>query len=180
MIADKHGLHFWAKGRLGGAMEAILLTIHLLVSIALVGIVLLQPSEGGALGIGGGQGGLSGLMTSRSAASALTRTTIMFGCVFFATSIALTLYAKAQRTPSAVNPISGQPVPGSLQLPSRTPIPSGDGALLPGAAAPTSGSAIPASPAATPTAPPAAAPAPAAAPPAAAPVLPPAKPGGGD
>lgn len=156
-------------------MEAILLTIHLLVCIALVGIVLLQPSEGGALGIGGGQGGLQGLMTGRSAASALTRTTIMFGCVFFATSIALTLYAKAQRTPAAVNPISGQPVPGSLQLPSRTPIPSGDGALLPGAAAPTGGNTAPAAPASAP----AATPAPATTPPAAT-VTPPAKPGGGD
>ena len=54
-------------------MTTILLIIHLLIALALVGVILLQRSEGGALGIGGG--GFGGLMTGRSSANLLTRTT---------------------------------------------------------------------------------------------------------
>ncbi|TIT37225.1 MAG: preprotein translocase subunit SecG, partial [Mesorhizobium sp.] len=52
-------------------METVLIVIHLMVVLALVGVVLLQRSEGGGLGIGGG----SGFMTARGAANALTRAT---------------------------------------------------------------------------------------------------------
>lgn len=72
-------------------MENVLLVIHILTSIGLIGVVLLQRSEGGALGIGGGGGG--GLMTGRGAASALTRTTMILGAVFFATSLTLATLA---------------------------------------------------------------------------------------
>jgi len=68
-------------------MQPVLIVIHLLIVIALVGIVLIQRSEGGGLGIGGG----SGFMTARGTRNALTRlTAILAGC-FFLTSIVLTV-----------------------------------------------------------------------------------------
>lgn len=71
-------------------MQTILIVIHLMVVLALVGVVLLQRSEGGGLGIGGG----SGFMTARGAASALTRATSMLAVAFFATSLALSIHAR--------------------------------------------------------------------------------------
>ena len=68
-------------------MENVLLVIHLLACLALIGVVLLQRSEGGALGIGGGGGG--GLMSGRGAANALTRATMVFATVFLVTSLTL-------------------------------------------------------------------------------------------
>lgn len=68
-------------------METVLLVIHSLVTLILIGVVLLQRSEGGALGIGGGGGG--GLMSSRGAANLLTRTTAVLAGFFMLTSISL-------------------------------------------------------------------------------------------
>jgi len=73
-------------------MDQVLLVIHLLIAIALVAVVLLQRSEGGALGIGGGGGG--GLVSARGAANALTRLTGWLAAGFFMTSILLTLVAR--------------------------------------------------------------------------------------
>jgi preprotein translocase subunit SecG len=72
-------------------MATVLLVIHLMVAATLVGVVLLQKSEGGALGIGGGGGG--GFLTGRGTANLLTRTTAGLAAAFFATSILLTLIA---------------------------------------------------------------------------------------
>jgi len=78
-------------------MTAFLLVIHVMISIALIGTVLLQRSEGGALGIGGGGGGGGGgmgnLFSSRGAANALTRTTAYLAVGFFTTSILLSILA---------------------------------------------------------------------------------------
>ena len=71
-------------------MQTVLLVIHLMIALALCVVVLMQRSEGGALGIGGGGGGF---MTGRGAANALTRMTAYLGAAFFASSIALTLHA---------------------------------------------------------------------------------------
>jgi len=79
-------------------MQTIIIVIHLLVVIALVGVVLMQRSEGGGLGIGGG----SGFMSARSAANALTRTTAILAAVFFATSLALSLFARYQAQPTDI------------------------------------------------------------------------------
>ena len=79
-----------------GPMREVLLVIHLIIAIALVATVLLQRSEGGALGIGGGPGGM---MTARGAANLLTRATAILAACFFVTSITLTILA-AQRTTS--------------------------------------------------------------------------------
>ena len=79
-------------------MTSVLLVIHVMVAAALVGVVLLQRSEGGALGIGGG----GGFMTGRSAGNALTKTTSVLAACFFATSLALSLLASHQGTPTSV------------------------------------------------------------------------------
>lgn len=71
-------------------MHFVLLTVHSLIVLALIVLVLLQRSDGGALGIGGGGGGF---MTSRGAANVLTRTTSVLALLFFATSILLAITA---------------------------------------------------------------------------------------
>ncbi len=71
-------------------METVIIVIHLMVVLALVGVVLLQRSEGGGLGIGGG----SGFMTARGAANALTRATAILAAAFFITSLGLSLLAR--------------------------------------------------------------------------------------
>src|SRR6202158_3050920 len=68
-------------------MIIILYVVHILIALSLVGVVMLQKSEGGALGMGGG--GMSGFMTGRSTANLLTRTTAILAVAFFVTSILL-------------------------------------------------------------------------------------------
>ena len=78
-------------------MITVLLILHLMIAASLVGVVLLQKSEGGALGIGGG----GGFMTGRGAANFLTRVTAGLAAAFFATSMLLTLLAtRTERPPS--------------------------------------------------------------------------------
>ncbi|MEZ5872084.1 MAG: preprotein translocase subunit SecG [Nitratireductor sp.] len=79
-------------------METVIIVIHLMVVLALVGVVLLQRSEGGGLGIGGG----SGFMSARGAANALTRATGILAAAFFATSIALGVIAKVNEKPADI------------------------------------------------------------------------------
>jgi preprotein translocase subunit SecG len=74
-------------------MQTVLLVIHLIVALALIGAVLLQRSEGGALGIGSGGGGGGNLFSARGVGNALTRTTAILAVCFFLTSIGLTLFA---------------------------------------------------------------------------------------
>jgi preprotein translocase subunit SecG len=76
-------------------METVLIVVHLMVVLALVGVVLLQRSEGGGLGIGGG----SGFMTARGAANALTRATAILATIFFATSLILSIVARYGEKP---------------------------------------------------------------------------------
>ena len=71
-------------------MENIVLTIHLLLALGLIGVVLLQRSEGGGLGIGGGGGGATG---GRAAATALSKVTWVFAIGFLITSLSLTVIA---------------------------------------------------------------------------------------
>ena len=66
--------------------QNIILTVHILACIALTVVILLQRSEGGALGIGGGGGG-GGLMSGRAAVNALVRTTMIFGAGFMMTTL---------------------------------------------------------------------------------------------
>lgn len=96
-------------------MQAVLLVIQLLVSVALIGVVLLQRSEGGALGMGGGGSGLGGLFSPRGAADTLTRTTAILAVAFFVTSLALTLLALRAHPESNVVP--GVPTTNGPALP---------------------------------------------------------------
>ena len=75
-------------------MATILLVIHLLIALALIATVLLQRSEGGALGIGGG----GGMTSSRGQANLLSRTTAILAACFFVTSIGLTVLARTNTT----------------------------------------------------------------------------------
>jgi len=77
-------------------MTNVILVAHILVSIILVIVVLMQRSEGGALGIGGGGGGGGGLMSGSGVTGALVRTTIIFGAIFFISSLKLTTMATRQ------------------------------------------------------------------------------------
>ncbi len=79
-------------------MQTVLIVFHLMVVIALVAVVLLQRSEGGALGVGGGGGFLSG----RGQANALTRATAVLAALFFATSLSLTMLASWNRAPKSI------------------------------------------------------------------------------
>jgi preprotein translocase subunit SecG len=83
-------------------MATVLLVIHLMIAAALCAVVLLQRSEGGALGIGG-SGGAGGFMTGRGTANMLTRVTAGLAAAFFVTSITLTLMAQQNRR--AVSPL---------------------------------------------------------------------------
>lgn len=84
-------------------MQTVLIIVQLIVSVALVIVVLLQRSEGGALGIGGGGGGgLGGLFSPRGAADTLTRTTAILAVLFFLTSMGLTLLALHARPQSSI------------------------------------------------------------------------------
>jgi preprotein translocase subunit SecG len=108
-------------------MTTVLLVIHIMIAIALICVVLLQRSEGGALGIGGG----GGFMTGRSAGNALTKTTAVLAAAFFATSLSLTIIARNTSTPASIFNQAGTPVQGGggslpgLVLPSAPPAPAG-------------------------------------------------------
>jgi len=89
-------------------MQTVVVVIHLMVVLAMIGVVLLQRSEGGGLGIGGG----GGFMSSRGTANVLTRATAILAGAFFVTSLALSILAhrptsiigrEAPSTPSAPN-----------------------------------------------------------------------------
>jgi len=151
-------------------MQAVLIVIHLLIAIALISVIMLQRSEGGALGMGGGGSGLGGLFSPRGAANTLTRTTVVLGVLFFLTSITLTMMSLGTRQ---ANPLG---IPGGL--PGAPPGPAAPG--VPGAppTLPTLPTA-PAAPGGAPGAPAGATPAPAPAPAIPAPAGPPAVPPAG-
>jgi preprotein translocase subunit SecG len=130
-------------------MQTVLIVIHLMIVLALVGVVLIQRSEGGGLGIGGG----SGFMSARGTANALTRTTAILATLFFITSLALGILARYEARPTdildripATQQGSGNGILDSLGPTSGQQAPA-NGAATPGAAAP----AAPADPAAVPT-----------------------------
>ena len=79
-------------------MQTVLIVIHLMIVLALVGIILIQRSEGGGLGIGGG----SGFMSARGTANALTRTTAILATLFFVTSLGLGLLARYDSKPTDI------------------------------------------------------------------------------
>ncbi len=81
-------------------MENVILVIHLILALCLIGVVLLQRSEGGGLGMGGGGGG--GVMSARGAATALGKLTWGFAIAFIATSIALTVIGASNSNDTSI------------------------------------------------------------------------------
>ena len=107
-------------------MYAVLLTVEFVVCIAMIGVILLQRSEGGGLGLGSG-GGMGGLMTGRGAANVLTRTTVVLATIFICTSIALTLVAKSTQRSNPLGdvlPTSAEPVGTLPDVTPSTPVPA--------------------------------------------------------
>jgi preprotein translocase subunit SecG len=105
-------------------MQTVIIVIHLMIVAALIGVVLLQRSEGGGLGVGGG----GGFMSSRGTANLLTRTTAVLAFGFFVTSLFLSWLASYDRKPSSI--INTSPAPIS-QPGSAVPVaPSTGGGLL--------------------------------------------------
>jgi preprotein translocase subunit SecG len=102
-------------------MQTVVIVIHLMVVTAMIGIVLLQRSEGGGLGMGGGGGGV---FSSRGTANVLTRTTAILALIFFATSLVLSILAGIDRKPRSI--LQG-PAPTSQPANSGAPAPLGDG-----------------------------------------------------
>ncbi len=142
-------------------MQTVLIVIHLLIVLALVGVVLIQRSEGGGLGIGGG----SGFMSARGTANALTRTTAILATLFFVTSLGLGILARYESRPTdildripeqqrgtgagildSLGPAPATP-PASNGVPSDAAPAAGNGAAAPAAPA----TPAPADPSAVPT-----------------------------
>ena len=125
-------------------MQNVLLTIHIIACIALVIAVMLQRSEGGALGMSGG--GTGGLISGRGAASALVRTTMGLALVFFTTSVVMTrLNNNAGSAPSVLEREASQPTSDPFSTLSTTPTQPAPDAL--GAPAPVETAPAPAAPA---------------------------------
>ncbi|HTM76618.1 MAG TPA: preprotein translocase subunit SecG [Devosia sp.] len=125
-------------------MANVLIVAYLLIVLALIAVILLQRSEGGALGIGGGGGGF---MTARGSANLLTRTTAILATLFFLTAIGLTVVSEFDRGSSSIleratstedgtQPTSVLDALGALQGESDLPVP--------GSAAPATDAAPPA------------------------------------
>jgi preprotein translocase subunit SecG len=118
-------------------MQNVILIVHLILALSLIGIVLLQRSEGGGLGMGGG-----GVMTGRAAATALGKITWLLAIGFIVTSMTLTILAAANsENTSVVDRLTSQPTPAETpQTAPATdenllpPAPEGDAPLVPRAA----------------------------------------------
>ena len=115
-------------------MQHVIIVIHLMLVLALIGVVLLQRSEGGGLGIGS----TGGFMTSRGTANVLTRATAILAGLFFVTSLLLSILAGVNRKPTSILQ-GGQSAPTTPAAPSPLGGGGGGGLLnqLQGGQAPT-------------------------------------------
>jgi len=107
-------------------MENVVLIVHLILALALIGVVLLQRSEGGGLGMGGGGGG-GGMVNARGAATALGKVTWLLAIAFICTSLTLTIFAAQNSASGSVLDRIGAGGGATSEVPL---LPSGD-ALLP-------------------------------------------------
>ena len=106
-------------------MQTVVIVIHLMLVAALIGVVLLQRSEGGGLGIGSS----GGFMSSRGTANVLTRATAVLAGLFFVTSLVLSILAGANRAPTSI--LQGGTAPASAPGGAPAPLGGGDaGGLL--------------------------------------------------
>lgn len=102
----------------------VIIVIHLMVIVALVGVVLIQRSEGGALGIGAS----NNFLTGRGSGNVLTRTTGILAAAFFATSLGMTILTRMSAPPSAILDTVPAVVAPSPDVPAPT---TGEGAVPP-------------------------------------------------
>ncbi len=104
-------------------MNNVLLVIHLLVALSMIGVVLLQRSEGGGLGMGGGGGGggMGGFLTGRGTANLLTRATAVLAATFMVTSLTLSVLAGGGSEPSSI--LDELPVSAPPQEPAGPSVP---------------------------------------------------------
>jgi preprotein translocase subunit SecG len=112
-------------------MERVVLVIHLMITVALIGVILMQKSEGGALGIGGG-GGMSNFMSGRGTANVLTRTTAILAACFMVTSLALVIIPQLGGKAPSILPMSAPaeqlpaaPAPAKPATPTTPTVPLG-------------------------------------------------------
>lgn len=109
-------------------MENVVLIVHLLLALGLIGVVLLQRSEGGGLGMGGGGGGA---ISGRAAATALGKLTWLLAIAFICTSITLTILAARNASGTSVIDRLGGTAPSAEQP--AVPVPDADNLLPPAA-----------------------------------------------
>ncbi len=104
-------------------MIAAILVLHVFIAVALIGSILIQRSEGGALGMGGGS--MGGLMTARGSANLLTRVTAGLAVCFFTTSILLAIMAGGTKTTRSIvdQPASTAPAPVQPDQPQLPRVP---------------------------------------------------------
>src|SRR4030095_15572838 len=105
-------------------MQHVIIVIHLMLVLAMIGVVLLQRSEGGGLGIGS----TGGFMTSRGTANVLTRATAILAGLFFLTSLTLSILAGTNRKTTSILQGGSQSAPTAPGTP--TPLGGGGGGLL--------------------------------------------------
>jgi preprotein translocase subunit SecG len=108
-------------------MQIVIILIHLMIVLAMVGLVLLQKSEGGGLGMGGGGGGF---LSSRGTANVLTRTTAILAALFFATSLFLSILASLDRKPRSILEGATPSAPAVPGGPPSAPLGGSSGGLL--------------------------------------------------
>jgi preprotein translocase subunit SecG len=107
-------------------LSTVLLIIHLFVTLALIGVVLIQRSEGGGLGIGSSQG-MGSFMSGRGTANLLTRTTAILAVIFMGLSLTLALMNRGT-SGSTTRSILDTPAPASSTAPAPPPPPTGPSA----------------------------------------------------
>jgi preprotein translocase subunit SecG len=103
-------------------MFAFLLIVQTLIAVALIGVILMQRSEGGGLGVGGSS---SGFMTARGAADFLTRSTSVLGGAFIVLSIVMAAIAGTTRTPVKIDTsLANKAMPVEQPAPNPTTAPA--------------------------------------------------------
>lgn len=106
-------------------MQTILVILHVLFALSIVGLVLLQRSEGGGLGMGGGgggAGGMGGLMSARGTANLLTRATAIAAALFFTSSLVLSILVANSSDSRSI--VDGMDIPAAIETPAEPTEPS--------------------------------------------------------
>ncbi|HEV2596258.1 MAG TPA: preprotein translocase subunit SecG [Sphingomicrobium sp.] len=109
-------------------MFAFLLIVQSLIAVALIGVILMQRSEGGGLGVGGSS---SGFMTARGAADFLTRSTAVLGGLFIVLSIVMAAIAGATRTPTKIDTSLAGKTSAPIEQTQPTPAPAAPAQTVP-------------------------------------------------